>query len=78
MDEDSVFAFAAWAISKICQRAEKLSTELIFELFKAYPDRHFARSLLNQLPKTLLEIPAWFLLSKLNENIESYIYMNGG
>jgi len=73
-----VFGFATWAVSNIASRDVKLAKELIIELLKAYPNRDFARGLIGQLPTTLGNIPAWFLLAKLHQNCYSLIIKKGG
>ncbi len=67
LSDDIVFDFAAWAISNIANRDKALAKELILELTK-YLNRFIARILIEKLPIELTDIPAWFLLAKLQQN----------
>ena len=69
---DTVFDFAAWAVSKLATRDKKLAKELIFELIKS-SDRYLIRTLIKKLPIELAEIPAWFLLTKILHDCNSLV-----
>lgn len=69
-----VFGFVAWAASSIGKRDEELAKELIVTLLKSYPNRELAREAIGQLPIALGDIPAWFLLAKLQEDCDSLIF----
>ena len=78
LNNNVVFEFATWAVLHIGKRDKKLCEELITELLQSYPTRDFARTLIEQLPIMLSEIPAWFLLAKLQYNCKFLISKNGG
>jgi len=69
LSDDIVFDFSAWAISKIADQDKELAEELILELFQLTKSskRFLARTLIEKLPIELAEIPAWFLLARLQE-----------
>ncbi|MDH5186370.1 MAG: helicase-related protein, partial [candidate division WOR-3 bacterium] len=73
LDTTSVFEFSTWAISKIAGRDRKLAYGLIDELLLTYPNRNFARSLIEQVPLELAKNPANFLLTKLKEVCDSLV-----
>jgi ATP-dependent DNA helicase RecQ len=73
INETIVFDFAGWAILNISKRDKVLAKELVFELNKEYQNRLLARTLIEKLPITLTEIPAWYLLKILNESCKSLI-----
>lgn len=77
LSDDIVFDFAAWAVSNIARRDRKLAKELIFELTKS-SNRFLARTLIEKLPVELTEIPAWFLLTKLEEDCSALVFKTGG
>jgi len=78
LSNTTVFEFGAWSVSSITKRDKELAKGIIIELTQSYPSRNLARTLLEQLPILLSEIPAWFLLAKLQENCDSLIFKNGG
>jgi len=68
-----VFEFAAWAASSIGRRRKEWAKDLIIDLLQSYPSRYLARKLIEQLPLALSGVPAWFLLTKLQENCDSLV-----
>ena len=77
LSNDVVFDFATWAVSNIAKQSRRLAKELIFELTKS-SNRFLARTLIGKLPVELTEMPAWFLLAKLEENCNTLIFKIGG
>jgi ATP-dependent DNA helicase RecQ len=77
LSDDIVFDFATWAVSNIARRDRRLAKELIFELTKS-SNRFLARTLIEKLPVELTEIPAWFLLSRLEEDCNALVFKIGG
>jgi ATP-dependent DNA helicase RecQ len=73
INQNIVFDFAAWGISIIASQDKKLAKELLVELNRTYPDRTLARTLIQELPIDLTEVPAWFLLSKLDQSCRELI-----
>jgi len=73
INQNIVFDFASWGISIIASQDKKLAKELLVELNKNYPDRTLARTLIQELPIDLTEVPAWFLLSKLDQSCRELI-----
>jgi len=63
-----VFDFSAWAVSIIGKHDIGLAKELITKLLQSYPIRDFARKIIEELPINLIEMPAWFLLSSIQED----------
>ncbi|NPV10468.1 MAG: ATP-dependent DNA helicase RecQ [Ignavibacteria bacterium] len=78
LNNDIVFDFAAWAVSKIAERDKKIAKELISEHITKYPNRSLARTLIEKLPIELTDIPAWFLLARLEKECRTLILKNGG
>jgi ATP-dependent DNA helicase RecQ len=82
LNDDIVFDFVAWAVSKIAEQDKILAKELIFELTKSSitdsSNRLLARTLIEKLPIELTEIPAWFLLARLKEDCNTLIFKTGG
>jgi len=77
VSDDTVFDFAAWAVSNIARQDRKLAKELILELTKS-SNRFLARTLIEKLPVELTETPAWFLLARLKEDCRALIFKIGG
>jgi ATP-dependent DNA helicase RecQ len=77
LSDDIVFDFSAWTVSNIARQDRKLSKELIYELTK-FSNRFLARTLIEKLPVELTEIPAWFLLAKLEKDCNTLVFKNGG
>ncbi len=77
LSDDTVFDFAAWAVSNIARQDRKLAKELILELTKS-SNRFLARTLIEKLPVELNEIPAWFLLARLKEDCNDLVLKIGG
>ena len=63
-----LFEFIEWAIGKLAQREVQLAQDFMARALSSYPDRTLARGLLNELPTSVAELPAWFLLNRLVTN----------
>jgi len=77
LSNDIVFDFAAWAVSNIARQNRRLAKELISELTKS-SNRFLVRMLIEKLPVELTEIPAWFLLAKLEKDCNNLVLKIGG
>lgn len=77
LSSEIVFDFATWAVLNIAKQDIKLAKELISELTKA-SNRFLARMLIEKLPVELTEIPAWFLLAKLEKDCNALVFEIGG
>ena len=73
LNESFVFEFAAWAASFINMNSTDSAADLVLYLVQTHPSRHLARKLIEYLPLALSGIPAWFLMTKLQQNCESLI-----
>ena len=73
LNESSVFEFAAWAASFVSKHSRESARDLVLYLVQTHPSRHLARKLIEYLPLALSGIPAWFLMTKLQQNCESLI-----
>jgi len=77
VNNNIVFDLAAWGISIIATLDKNLAKELLFELNTIYPDRTLARTLIQELPIDLTGVPAWFLLSKLDQSCRDLVPKTG-
>lgn len=73
LNESSVFEFAAWAASFISMHSRDSARDLVLYLVQTHPSRHLVRKLIEHLPLALSGIPAWFLLTKFQENCDSLV-----
>lgn len=78
LSDAAVAEFASWAVLIIGKRDKQLANELVTEVLHSYPNRDFARRLIEHLPITLAEMPAWFLLANVQENCRSLVLKKGG
>ncbi|MEJ5230351.1 MAG: RecQ family ATP-dependent DNA helicase, partial [Pseudothermotoga sp.] len=73
LSEKVVYEFASWALSVLAIRDRDYARELVVELLQKRPERLLARKLVEILPTELAEIPAWFLLTRLQQDCETLI-----
>jgi ATP-dependent DNA helicase RecQ len=72
IDEDSVYEFASWAISKIYFINKEYAQKFINDITE-FSNRKFLRILIKNLPIDITYKIAWSLLGKISENCENLI-----
>jgi len=73
VERNDLFQFIAWAIVKVAHRDMLLAQELQIDMLERFPDRLFARALIEQCPLEIASTPAWFLLSSLTKRSKELI-----
>lgn len=73
ISDNEVFDFASWALSNITKKDLEIARELVSELTKS-SNRAQARLLIEKLPIKLADIPAWFLLERLQLKCSSLLF----
>jgi len=68
-----LFDFISWTMLSIMRADNNLAKVLLQKLFENYPDRYFAKNIIQELPIDFLEVPAWYLLHELQKDCAQLI-----